>query len=146
MKNRYRDVVCLDASRVKLEVDNNSKKNETQIENSSDYIHANFVDGYKQKNAYISTQGPLDETIPDFWRMIWEQYVLVIVMTTKVIEQNRIKCAQYWPLTKGEIMKINSLFEITNTQVEDLGDFKLSKLAIKHIPVYFFENQHFMLL
>lgn len=122
----------MDASRVKLELDSNSKTND-----SNDYIHANFVDGYKQKNAYISTQGPLDETIPDFWRMIWEQCVLVIVMTTKVIEQNRIKCAQYWPLLKGEIMKIESLFEITNIQVEDLGDFKLSKLAIKHLPVNF---------
>jgi len=138
LKNRYRDVVCLDTSRVKLELDSHSKANENQLANSSDYIHANFVDGYKQKNAYISTQGPLDETISDFWCMIWEQCVLVIVMTTKVIEQNRIKCAQYWPLVKGEILKIESLFEITNLQVEDLGDFKLTKLAIKHLPVFNF--------
>lgn len=48
-KNRYTDVLCYDHSRVIL-----SQENE---EPASDYINANFVDGYKQKNAYISTQG-----------------------------------------------------------------------------------------
>lgn len=48
-KNRYTDVLCYDHSRVILsEVDNDK---------DSDYIHANFVDGYKQKNAFINTQG-----------------------------------------------------------------------------------------
>lgn len=48
-KNRYTDVLCYDHSRVILSQENN--------EPASDYINANFVDGYKQKNAYISTQG-----------------------------------------------------------------------------------------
>ena len=48
-KNRYTDVLCLDQSRVVMRcVDGDP---------SSDYINANFVDGYRQKNAYISTQG-----------------------------------------------------------------------------------------
>lgn len=68
----------------------------------SDYIHGNFVDGYKQKNAYISTQGPLDETIEDFWRMIWQESVLVIVMVTTS------QCAQYWPIEKGQNIKISN--------------------------------------
>jgi tyrosine-protein phosphatase non-receptor type 9 len=52
-KNRYTDVLCYDHSRVVLSYDDEDSTN--------DYINANFVDGYKQKNAYISTQG--NETI-----------------------------------------------------------------------------------
>lgn len=51
-KNRYTDVLCYDHSRVILSHDNNNEEDPT-----GDYINANFVDGYKQKNAYISTQG-----------------------------------------------------------------------------------------
>lgn len=64
-KNRYTDVLCYDHSRVIL-----SNENE-EDDPTGDYINANFVDGYKQKNAYISTQGPLPKTAPDFWQMVW---------------------------------------------------------------------------
>ncbi|KAK9879317.1 hypothetical protein WA026_004170 [Henosepilachna vigintioctopunctata] len=87
-KNRYTDVLCYDESRVIL--------SEIGDEQDTDYIHANFVDGYKQKNAFISTQGPLPKTTAEFWRMVWEQHTLVIVMTTKVMERGRPKCHQYW--------------------------------------------------
>lgn len=74
-KNRYTDVLCYDHSRVCLsQIDGDA---------TSDYINANFVDGYKQKNAFISTQGPLPKTCGDFWRMVWEQQTLVVVMTTR---------------------------------------------------------------
>lgn len=51
-KNRYTDVLCYDHSRVILSHDINNEEDPT-----GDYINANYVDGYKQKNAYISTQG-----------------------------------------------------------------------------------------
>uniref|UniRef100_A0A669E0F9 protein-tyrosine-phosphatase n=1 Tax=Oreochromis niloticus TaxID=8128 RepID=A0A669E0F9_ORENI len=89
-KNRYGDVLCLDQTRVLL-----------FLSQRSDYINASFMDGYKQKNAYIGTQGPLDRTYGDFWRMVWEQNVLVIVMTTRTDEGSRRKCGQYWPLEEG---------------------------------------------
>ncbi|GFR91429.1 tyrosine-protein phosphatase non-receptor type [Elysia marginata] len=88
-KNRYTDVLCYDHSRVTLPV--------TEDDPSTDYINANFVDGYMQKNAYISTQGPLPKTFVDFWRMIWHNNTRVIVMTTRTIERSRMKCGQYWP-------------------------------------------------
>uniref|UniRef100_A0A4W3GMQ2 Tyrosine-protein phosphatase non-receptor type 9 n=1 Tax=Callorhinchus milii TaxID=7868 RepID=A0A4W3GMQ2_CALMI len=89
-KNRYGDVLCLDQTRVKLKSLNHDER--------TDYINASFMDGYKQKNAFIGTQGPLEKTYHDFWRMVWEQNVLVIVMTTRVDESGRKKCGQYWPL------------------------------------------------
>lgn len=51
-KNRYTDVLCYDHSRVVLSTAHDADEDQT-----NDYINANFVDGYKQKNAYISTQG-----------------------------------------------------------------------------------------
>lgn len=100
----------------------------------SDYIHANYVDGYKQKNAYISTQGPLDDTCEDFWRMVWQQQTLVIVMTTKVREQRRVKCAQYWPLELNEKFTM-SVFEIGNTKVETHENFVITTLELTHLKL-----------
>ena len=84
-KNRYRDVVCLDYSRVKLKSECIEKLEDTSKNEKFNYIHANYVDGYKQKNAFINAQGPLDETVADFWSMIWHECTVVIAMTTKVI-------------------------------------------------------------
>ena len=58
----------------------------------SDYINANYCDGYRKQNAYIATQGPLPETVGDFWRMAWEQRSSTIVMMTKLEERTRVSC------------------------------------------------------
>jgi len=90
LKNRYTDVPSYDHSRVILSTEPSDDK--------EDFINANFVDGYGgHDRAFISTQGPLAQTFCDFWRMIWEQRVQVIVMTTRTVERQRTKCGQYWP-------------------------------------------------
>uniref|UniRef100_A0A8C3CIC0 protein-tyrosine-phosphatase n=1 Tax=Cairina moschata TaxID=8855 RepID=A0A8C3CIC0_CAIMO len=121
-KNRYGDVPCLDQTRVKL------AKPYSRPE-LTDYINASFMDGYKQRNTYIGTQGPLENTYGDFWRMVWEQNVLVIVMTTRLEEGGRRKCGQYWPLEKDSHMSFGAL-TVTNLGVENLGHYKKTILEI----------------
>ena len=53
--------------------------------------------GYKDRKKWICAQGPLEHTVQDFWRMVYEQNVEMIIMLTNLEEYNRIKCAQYWP-------------------------------------------------
>ncbi|XP_016334700.1 tyrosine-protein phosphatase non-receptor type 9-like, partial [Sinocyclocheilus anshuiensis] len=96
---------------------------------TSDYINASFMDGYKRSNAYIATQGPLPKTFGDFWRMVWEQMVLIIVMTTRVVERGRVKCGQYWPLEAGRTEDYG-YFLVRNVHIEMFQDFKLSHLEL----------------
>lgn len=64
-----------------------------------DYINASHVrlqvDG--AFCDYIVSQGPLPETTDDFWKMIWQENVTVIVMLTLDMEALKVKCHRYWP-------------------------------------------------
>ena len=81
-KNRYANVLAFDDSRVKLSV-------LSGIE-GSDYINANFIDGYMMRRAFIATQAPIPDTIPDFWRMIWEQESSTVVMLSRETEKGKV--------------------------------------------------------
>ncbi|XP_007439776.2 receptor-type tyrosine-protein phosphatase eta, partial [Python bivittatus] len=87
-KNRYNNVLPYDISRVKLSIQNHP---------TNDYINANYIPGYNSKKEFIAAQGPLPNTVQDFWRMIWEKKIYTVVMLTKCIEQGRTKCEEYWP-------------------------------------------------
>ncbi|XP_066566791.1 receptor-type tyrosine-protein phosphatase epsilon [Amia ocellicauda] len=88
-KNRYRNSVPYDASRVIL----TSSLNDP----GCNYINASYIGGLEKPNCYIATQGPLPNTVADFWRMVWQQKTSIIVMLTGVIEGNKTKCEKYWP-------------------------------------------------
>ncbi|XP_021021757.1 receptor-type tyrosine-protein phosphatase H [Mus caroli] len=89
-KNRYRNVLPYDWSRVPLQP--------LQEEPGSDYINASFMPGLWGPKEFIATQGPLPNTVSDFWRMVWEQQSHTLVMLTNCMESGRVKCEHYWPL------------------------------------------------
>uniref|UniRef100_F7GW91 Receptor-type tyrosine-protein phosphatase H n=1 Tax=Callithrix jacchus TaxID=9483 RepID=F7GW91_CALJA len=89
-KNRYRNVLPYDWSRVPLKP--------IPEEPGSDYINASFMPGLWSPQEFIATQGPLPQTVGDFWRLVWEQQSHTLVMLTNCMEAGRVKCEHYWPL------------------------------------------------
>ncbi|ORX44748.1 receptor/non-receptor type protein-tyrosine phosphatase [Hesseltinella vesiculosa] len=89
-RNRYMDIIPFDYNRVKL----------GDLGQSNDYINASWIGlTMPMGRRYIACQGPLRHTCGDFWRMVLEQDVHVIVNLTPEMEKGRVKCAAYWPKT-----------------------------------------------
>ncbi|XP_068611274.1 tyrosine-protein phosphatase non-receptor type 12-like [Brachionichthys hirsutus] len=88
-KNRYKDILPFDHTRVKLGLKTTNQ--------DTDYVNANFIKGMDGPEAYVATQGPLPNTVVDFWRMNWEYNIAVIVMACREFEMGRKKCERYFP-------------------------------------------------
>lgn len=79
-------------------------------------------------------EGPLPKTAHDFWRMVWEQHCLVIVMTTRVMERGRVKCGQYWEPTEGNVVELGH-FRIRTLTTDSNEDYTVASLEITNIKV-----------
>lgn len=102
-KNRYRDIAPYDCNRVIL-----------TNANDTGYINANYINMEIPNdcvNRYIATQGPLANTVIDFWRMVQQESSNLVVMLTTVLERGRIKCHQYWP-DEGEQLELTPTFTL----------------------------------
>ncbi|XP_042155503.1 tyrosine-protein phosphatase non-receptor type 22 isoform X3 [Oncorhynchus tshawytscha] len=122
-KNRYKDIVPFDHSRVKLSL--------TTSKNDNDYINASFIKGVSGARAYIATQGPLPHTVLDFWRMLWEYNIEVIVMACREYEMGRKKCERYWP-EKQEEPFVCDPFTIYCDSEESKGDYVCRNLRVTY--------------
>uniref|UniRef100_A0A8I3W7B4 protein-tyrosine-phosphatase n=1 Tax=Callithrix jacchus TaxID=9483 RepID=A0A8I3W7B4_CALJA len=111
-KNRYKDVLPYDQTRVILSL--------LQEEGHSDYINGNFIRGADGSRAYIATQGPLPHTLLDFWRLIWEFGVKVILMACREIENSRKRCERYWAQEQEPLQ--TGLFCITLVKEKPLNE------------------------
>ncbi|XP_029292100.1 tyrosine-protein phosphatase non-receptor type 18 isoform X2 [Cottoperca gobio] len=87
-KNRYKDILPYDQSRVVLSL--------LTSDLDSDYINASFIKGVASDSKYIACQAPLSSSVTDFWRMIWQHDIKVIVMACREIEMGKKKCECYW--------------------------------------------------
>ncbi|XP_048240495.1 receptor-type tyrosine-protein phosphatase F-like isoform X5 [Haliotis rufescens] len=115
-KNRYVNILAYDHSRVKLLP--------LDEDECSDYINANYIPGYTSPREYIASQGPLSQTTVDFWRMIWEQKVPLIVMLTGLMEGGVRKLDMYWP------DEMNAPKQYGDLVVELINKSPLSKFTI----------------
>lgn len=122
-KNRYPDIKCYDQTRVRL----------TQIDGicGSDYINANFVLGYKERKKFICAQGPMENTVCDYWRMIWEQHLELILMLTNLEEYSKTKCAKYWP-DKGETKNFGDI-TVEHIRERAYSDYVVRELKMSRL-------------
>ncbi|KAJ2726887.1 phosphotyrosine-specific ptp2-like protein [Coemansia sp. Benny D115] len=94
-KNRYTNFLPFDSNRVRLR-------------GADDYINASYV-SYFDGPLYIATQGPLAATTADFWAMVWDHRVRVVVMLTREYDNGRPKCHRYWPQSPGSVAVYGNL-------------------------------------
>ncbi|XP_064390830.1 receptor-type tyrosine-protein phosphatase epsilon-like [Halichondria panicea] len=123
-KNRFDNVYPFDSSRVIL--------SNVDDDPATDYINASYIDGYDRGNAYIAAQGPLPNTIADFWRMIWELKLTTIIMLTETVESGKEKCQKYWPSTANEPWDVGFSLVVTLTELIPFAEYKVKIMKVEN--------------
>ncbi|KAF3310729.1 hypothetical protein TWF173_009346 [Orbilia oligospora] len=106
-KNRYNNIWPYDHTRVRLT---------DYSPESCDYINASYVSTDFSSKRYIATQGPIPHTFRDFWSVVWDHDVRVIVMLTAEAEGGQLKCHKYW-------------------KEHSYGPYQLNNISEKRIPL-----------
>jgi tyrosine-protein phosphatase non-receptor type 11 len=130
-KNRYKNILPFDHTRVVL-------RDVAEDKPGADYINANYIHHEEDSPSgvvtgkpfkqYIATQGCVGSTRGDFYHMIWQERSLLVVMTTKVMERGKTKCARYWP-DVGQTEEYGS-YSVTNVTEETSKDYTLREFVL----------------
>ncbi|NXD14368.1 PTPRC phosphatase, partial [Nothocercus nigrocapillus] len=139
-KNRKASTIPYDFNRVPIrDEEEQSKETEHDSDDSSDgdsdceessrYINASFITGYWGPKAMIATQGPLQETIADFWQMVFQRKVKVIVMLTELKEEDQELCAEYW----GEGKQTYDGIEVQMTDTSCCPSYTIRAFDVTHL-------------
>ena len=109
-RNRFIDIIPFDDNYVSLSAEQGMPP--------SSYVNASYLDNMEVLDKVIVTQGPKQNTVLDFWRMVLEKRCRHIVMLTNCQEQGRVKCFQYWP-PSGQMLHFDdiSLFTVEETEL-----------------------------
>ncbi|KAL6255332.1 hypothetical protein P5V15_013671, partial [Pogonomyrmex californicus] len=98
-------------------------------EPDSDYVNASYVDSILKPNAYIVTQGPMENTVTEFWRMVWQEQASCIVMLTKTFDFIRVMCVQYWPASKEKDEEYGGI-GVSVLKEEELANFHIRTIRL----------------
>ncbi|KAH9490851.1 Receptor-type tyrosine-protein phosphatase zeta [Bulinus truncatus] len=118
-KNRFKNIYAYDHSRVHLEANADN--------NGGDYINASYIKDFNNQVKFIASQGPNNAMINDFIQMLWEQKVKKVVMLTRLIEEGKAKCDQYWPDSQPMIF---GEIEITLKSTQCFADYTIRKMKL----------------
>ncbi|XP_072804946.1 tyrosine-protein phosphatase non-receptor type 7 isoform X1 [Vicugna pacos] len=119
-KDRYKTILPNPQSRVCL--------GRAQSQEDGDYINANYIRGYGGKDrAYIATQGPMPNTVSDFWEMVWQEEVKLVIMLTR-LREGKEKCVHYWP-TEEETY---GPFHICTQDVRECSEYTVRQLTVQY--------------
>uniref|UniRef100_A0A674DFH4 protein-tyrosine-phosphatase n=1 Tax=Salmo trutta TaxID=8032 RepID=A0A674DFH4_SALTR len=113
-KNRYGNIIAYDHTRVRLQL--------LDGDPHSDYMNANYID-------YLTPllPGPMQETVRDFWRMIWQENSGSIVMVTNLVEVGRVKCVRYWP----DETDVYGDIKVTLIETEPLAEYVIRTFTVQ---------------
>ncbi|XP_050488136.1 mucin-17-like isoform X2 [Bombus huntii] len=127
VKNRYANVIPLPETRVLLQKINNDPLTE--------YINASYVRGPKNATKYyVACQAPMESTVTDFWRMIWEQQCKVIIMLTDLVENGVEKCTEYIPPSEvTDCRRLYGDFQVTLKKRETKEKYAISTLHLNNL-------------
>ncbi|XP_008158195.2 tyrosine-protein phosphatase non-receptor type 7 [Eptesicus fuscus] len=118
-KDRYKTILPNPQSRVCL--------SRARSQEDGDYINANYIRGYDgQEKAYIATQGPMPHTVADFWEMVWQEDVPLIVMLTQ-LRESKEKCVHYWPTDEDTY----GPFRIRLREERELPEYTVRRLTVQ---------------
>ena len=118
--NRFPHLLPYDHSLVQLKPDRNS---------NNTYINASFIPGYKKVPAYIAAQSPFnDRTVLDFWRLIYQRSIKTVVMITNIVEDEIVKCTQYWP---DEAKASYGIFLLELTDIVEYADYTVRTISVQ---------------